>query len=440
MSGSSSVVTPVRERTPAKAWMMLVLGVLAQAAGTFLVSTPAYLIVLLHSPASAGGQGMPLAQAGLLASAPTFGMVLTLVAWGALVDRRGERGVIAGGLVLTAVFALASALAADAAQGFVTLAILLMLGGAASASTNSASGRIVVGWFPRSRRGLAMGIRQMSQPLGVAAAALVVPPLAAGIGIAAPLLVAAVTTGILAVACWFGIRNPPRPSRLAGTGHDAPARPANPYARDSFLVRIHALSVLLVVPQFTLSIFGLVWMTTQLGWNAAVAGGLIAAAQFIGALGRIAIGSLSDSVGSRVRVLRWVAAAGVVAMLALAGCGALHWQLAAGIVFVVATAVSVADNGLAFTSVAEAAGPAWSGKALGIQNTGQFVAASVVGPGIGALVTAVGFPFAFAVVALTPLAALGLTPRRDRQAASEDRRGGAATLAGRARSGLSTRP
>jgi MFS family permease len=401
MSTETRVAPPVREQTPGRAWLMLVLGVLAQAAGTFLVSTPAYLIVLLHSSPAGGAAGlgvggMPLAQAGLLASAPTFGMVCTLVAWGALVDRRGERGVIAGGLLLTAVFALA----ASFAHGFVALAILLMLGGAASASTNSASGRIVVGWFPRSRRGLAMGIRQMSQPLGVAAAALVVPPLAASAGLTAPLLVAAVATGILAVACWFGIRNPPRP-----------------YVRDRFLVRIHAVSVLLVVPQFTLSIFGLVWMTTGLGWNAAVAGGVISAAQFIGALGRIAVGSLSDRVGSRVRVLRAVAVAGVVAMGVLAVCGALHWDVAAGVVFLIATAVSVADNGLAFTSVAEAAGSAWSGRALGIQNTGQFVAASVVGPGVGALVTVIGFPLAFAAVALTPLVALGLTPRRDQHAA-----------------------
>jgi sugar phosphate permease len=37
----------------------------------------------------------------------------------------------------------------------------------AAASSNSASGRLVVGWFPPERRGLAMGIRQTAQPLGV---------------------------------------------------------------------------------------------------------------------------------------------------------------------------------------------------------------------------------------------------------------------------------
>ena len=389
------------EKTPAAAWRMLALGVLAQAAGTLLVSTPAYLIPLLHVQ-----RGVPLAQAGLLASAPTFGMVLTLVAWGALADRHGERWVIAGGLALTAVFALAAA----PVGGAVGLGLLLLLGGAASASTNAASGRVVVGWFPRSRRGLAMGIRQMSQPLGVAAAAVAVPPLADRFGPAGPLLLAGAVLAVLAVLCALQIRNPPRPA----ASRAAAGAPANPYRASGFLWRIHLVSVLLVVPQFTLSIFGLVWLITQLHWGATAAGVVIGVAQFVGAIGRIVIGSASDRVGSRVRVQRWVAISGVVVMAALAATGSVKWSVAAAVVLVVATTVSVADNGLAFTSVAEAAGPVWSGRALGLQNTGQFLAASAIGPGIGALITAVGYPLAFALVALAPLLSIPLVPRRDR--------------------------
>ena len=395
-------ITPTRERVPASAWRMLALGVSAQAAGSLFLSTPAYLIPLLHLD-----RGVPLAQAGLLAAAPSLGMVLALVAWGAAADRYGERWVIAGGLALTSVFAFAAA----AVSGYVGLGVLFVLGGAAAASTSAASGRVVIGWFPRSRRGLAMGIRQISQPLGVAVAALAVPALASHLGIWAPLLLAGALTAVLAAACAVGIANPPRAAaRPAADGE----RPFNPYRDSPFLTRIHLLSALLVVPQFTLSTFGLIWLITGLHWNVTAAGAVIAAAQFIGALGRIAVGSASDRVGSRTRVLRWVAVSGVVVMLALAGCGGLHWAAASAVVLIVASTVSVADNGLSFTSVAEAAGPSWSGKALGIQNTGQFLAASAVGPGIGALITVVGYPVAFALVALTPLAAIPLVPARDK--------------------------
>jgi len=399
-----------REAVPAAAWRALGLGVAAQASGSVLVATPAYLIPLLHLQ-----RGLPLAQAGLLSAAPTFGTVLTLVAWGAVADRYGERWVICGGIALTAVFAFAAA----AVSGYTALGVLLLLGGAASASTSSASGRVVAAWFPRSRRGLAMGIRQMSQPLGVTVAALVVPSLAARAGISAPLLLAGSLAAVLALACAVGITTPPRPQGTQGTqGSDsttATTRPANPYRGNRFLARIHLLSALLVVPQFTLSTFGMIWLITALGWNTAAAGALIAASQFIGAVGRILVGHLSDRVGSRTRVLRWVAVSGVAVMLALAAVGALHWPVAPAVVLVIASTVSVADNGLSFTSVAEASGRAWSGKALGIQNTGQFIAASVVGPGIGALITAVGYPFAFALVALTPLASIPLVPAQDRQ-------------------------
>jgi MFS family permease len=104
-------------------------------------------------------------------------------------------------------------------------------------------------------------------------------------------------------------------------------------------------------------------------------------------------------------------------MLGMAAAGETRVG-AAAVVLLIATWVSVADNGLAFTSVAEAAGPAWSGRATGLQNTGQFLMASAVGPVVGALIAAVGYPLAFLVVAAAPAAAVPLVPPR---AAERDR-------------------
>ena len=75
-----------------------------------------------------------------------------------------------------------------------------------------------------------------------------------------------------------------------------------------------------------------------------------------------------------------------------------------------ATIVSVADNGLAFTSVAEIGGPFWGGRAMGAQNTAQFIAAAAVPPLFGALIGAVGYPLAFAVTAILPAVAVPLVP------------------------------
>ncbi|MCS6550242.1 MFS transporter [Curtobacterium flaccumfaciens pv. flaccumfaciens] len=383
----------------ARAWTMLALGVAAQAAGTLVVSAPALLIPHLLS------RGTSLPAAGLLAAAPTFGMVLTLIAWGAITDRFGERVVIAGGLVLTTLAVVGAWLAAGDP---VLLGLAFLAGGMTSASTNAASGRVVVGWFPKERRGLAMGIRQMSQPLGVTLAAVTVPQLAEGSGIRAALVLPIVLCAVLAVCCAIGITDPPRPARATVATTTA----ANPYRSSGFLWRVHAVSVLLVVPQFTLSTYGLVWLV-GLGWSTPAAGLLVGAAQFVGAIGRILVGGWSDRAGSRVGPLRIVAVSAAVVMAVLAVVDATH--LAGAAVFLVlATSVTVADNGLAYTSVAEAAGPFWSGRALGAQNTGQFIAASAVGPGIGAMVGALGFAASFGIVAVLPLLAVPLVPRRDR--------------------------
>jgi len=394
MSALETMPPALRAR---RAWSALVLGVVAQTAGTVFVSTPAFLIPLLHTE-----RGLSLAQAGLLAATPTMGMVLTLVLWGALADRVGEKWVIAGGLALTAL----ATVGAITAHGYVDLGVFLLLGGAASASTNSASGKVVVGWFAKERRGLAMGIRQMCQPLGVTVAALTVPTIAAADDISAAFVLPLALTALLAVLCAVFVVNPPRAVSVQTN-----VRAANPYRGSGFLWRIHLVSILLVVPQFTLSTFGLVWLVTQLHWSALAAGVLVGVAQFVGAIGRIGVGVLSDRVGSRVRPLRWVALSAVAVMLLLGWSGAAGWH-AGALVLLVAMTVTVADNGLAFTSVAEMSGTLWSGRALGIQNTGQFVAASAVGPLVGGLIAVVGYPLAFVIVAAFPAIAVPIVPAR----------------------------
>jgi len=82
---------------------------------------------------------------------------------------------------------------------------------------------------------------------------------------------------------------------------------------------------------------------------------------------------------------------------------------------VLASCISVADNGLAFIAVAEFAGPYWSGRALGAQNTAQNVAGALTGPLVGALIGAAGYPVAFALVALAPTAAAPLVPSAARE-------------------------
>jgi MFS family permease len=372
---------------------MLAVSTFAQATAVIASNGVAYLIPTLHRH-----DGYSLSTAGAIAAAPSFGVMAALVAWGWLADHRGERLVLLTGAVATAVCCAAAALT----HGVVLLWILLFLAGAASASANSASGRIVVGWFPPHRRGLAMGIRQMGQPLGMAIAAVSIALVAAHHGVHVALWVPAVGALASAAAVALLVIDPPRPPRRTGS---AP----NPYRQDSYLARIHGVSVLLVVPQFVISTFMLLWLTDSRGWSAGAAGALVAVANILGAIGRIAAGHLSDLVHSRMQPLRWVAVAACAVMVLLGIAAGLDVFIAVPLI-VLASVLTVADNGLAFTAVAERAGPFWSGRALGLQNTAQFLTAAIAGPVGGFAIAHLGYAWTYVLTGVLPMLAIGLVP------------------------------
>jgi sugar phosphate permease len=377
-------------------WSMLAIALTATLFANVFINGVAFLIPTLHTE-----RGLDLAQAGLVSAMPSFGMVTTLIAWGYIVDRIGERIVLACGSALTA----AAAFAAASADSLTVVCVFLFLGGMAAASSNSASARVVVGWFPPEKRGLAMGIRQTAQPLGVGLGALVIPQLAQAHGVSVALLFPAIVCTVGAVMTAAGVLDPPRPARADAHRDDL----ANPYRNSSTLWRIHAVSVLLVVPQSLIWTFTLVWLMTDRGWSAAAAGSLVTFAQLLGAAGRIAAGRWSDVVGSRLRPIRTIAIGAAAAMALLALTDAFDSPLSIA-VMLAASVITVSDNGLAFTAVAELSGPFWSGRALGMQNTSQLLTTGIVPPAFGALISAAGFPLAFAVCAVFPLVALPLVP------------------------------
>jgi sugar phosphate permease len=382
----------VSRRSPHR-WLILGLGLAAQTSTcVFLYGLPMLVPELRSS------EHLSLTAAAWVVAAPTIGLLLTLVAWGVVADRRGERNVMALGLAMAGVLLLGAAVV----QPIVARAVLLGLAGASGASVNAASGRVVLGWFAADERGTAMGVRQTAQPLGVGIAALVLPPVADRYGLGWALVVPAVLTLVSAVLVMAFVVDPPR--SVATPGHVS----GSPY-RTSTLWRLHGASTLLVVPQFAVSVFALEYLVSRQGWSPTSAGQLIFGFQLAGAVGRLAVGRWSDRVGSRLGPMRVVSVAAAASMLAL-GIGAATGSVLAVAAIGVAAVVTVADNGLGFTAAAELAGSGWAGRALGAQNTAQNVAASLTPPLLGAFITATGYGAGFAVTAMFPLLAILATP------------------------------
>ncbi len=379
---------------------------MAQTAScTFLYGIP-FLV-----PAMLATEGMSLAQAGTIVAAPSIGLMATLIGWGAAADTYGERVIMALGLGVSGMLV---GTAGFATRDLTALFVVLLLAGAFAGSVNAASGRVVMGWFDASERGFAMGVRQTAQPLGVGIAALVLPPIADGWGFRAALVFPAgfalVAAGLVAVL----VIDPPRPEMGAEAAPDA--RPATPYRgstpySDPALWRLHGASALLVVPQFAVSAFAPVYLVVVQHWSALHAGWFLAGVQVLGALGRLGAGQWSDRVGSRLRPMRKLAGASAAVMLVLAlGDASWPWLVVLG--FVLAGVITVSDNGLGFTASAELAGTAWAGRAMGMQNTAQNLAAAATPPALALVIGGGGYALAFCIAAAFPAVATALVPVR----------------------------
>jgi MFS family permease len=401
--GHNTIVTEV-DITQIHRWRMLVVAMVAATSTTTAENTVGFLIPELHR------QGASLQHLGLLVAAAPAGLLLTTVLWGVAIDKIGERRVLlaslCGGIITLG--ATITSLAIHASLFVVGIGIFTST--ATVASCNGASGRIVAGWFTPHRRGLAMGIRQMSQPLAMVTLSLLVPKMAQQISPAAGMLVPLSICVTALILVFFVISDPPRqPSRTTRIDTPGPVIHQNPYRSNRLLHRLHATSALLEIPQTTVWVYGLPWLVLGMQWTPASAGAVIAAGQALGAVGRILSGIWSDRLGSRTYLLRRIAMATAATMALLACLTALNtlWSVP---VFIVASITAVADNGLAFTAVAENAGPHWSGRALGAQNTSQYVTSAAAAPIVGAIIGSYGFAPAFAVVALAPLLAAPLVP------------------------------
>lgn len=388
---------PPDQLSPGGRWSITLISVGVTSSSFLFINSVAFMI-----PALVAARDTPLAEAGLLASMPSWGMVVTLVFWGYLTDRLGERMVMTVGSALTA----AAAYAAASVHSLVAMGAFLFLGGMAAASSNTAGGGLVSGWFPPNKRGVAMGIRQTAQPLGIAIGALAIPELAErnpNSGLMFPALMCTIS----AVASMIGVVDPPRKTRAAASDKEL----ANPYRGSFTLWRIHAVSALLMMPQAVTVTFMLIWLMEHHGWSVTAAGALVTVSQLLGALGRIMVGRWSDRVGSRLRPVRIIAiaAASALFLLALVDDQGSRYDV---LLMIAISVIAVLDNGLEATAITEFAGPFWSGRALGIQNTSQRLMAAAAPPLFGALIASAAYPPAWALCGLFPLVAVPLVPAR----------------------------
>jgi len=370
-------------------WVVLGAGTLAQSSfAAVSVGIPAL------APALRSHYGLTLGETGVMLGAVGIGMLPTLLPWGLLADRIGERAVIVVGLAGSA----AALAGVSATHTYGSAAGLLVLAGAFGASVNAASGRAVMGWFGAEERGLALGIRQTAIPIGGAISAGALPWLASS-GDTRPAFLA-LGSGCLAgmfVAAAL-MRDAPRDSLPRTTDPRAPLR-------DATMWRLSGGSALYLVSQIAVTGYVVLFLHEHRGLSPHAAAAVLAGTNVLGIGARIGAGRWSDRLGARVRPIRWVGATLALAMLVVAGLVDAPLTVLVP-ALLLAGVLGLSWNGLSFTAAAETAGLERSGAALGFQQTLLAVLGAGVPPAFAVLVDATNWRTAFALAAAGPL--LGL--------------------------------
>jgi sugar phosphate permease len=361
-------------------WVVLAVGSAATAA---IAAVQGGLPAL--APAIQETFDLTLVEVTAVFTAFALGTVVTLLAWGVLSDRRGERAVISGGLGAGALAMFAAA----SSHGYTALLVWMVLAGMLGSSALAASGRAVFGWFPRTERGLALGLRQTAVPAGAALASFTLPPLAAAAGVHAAIYALAGMMLVAAIAAAVWLRD--------GPNIESAAPPAPDAARDPRIWRLSAASSLMIIGQVGITSLLVLYLYSERDWTAANAALALGGVQVGAAVARVFAGRWSDLRGERVEPFRRLATLAGVLLLAGAVLGPPA-LMAGGI-------AAMSWNGLSFTVAAEISGRRQAGKAMGIQNTSMRVVAAAVPVGLGALASAVSWPLVFVIMGVTPLIA-----------------------------------
>ncbi len=369
-------------------WVVLAAGTAAQASfSAVLIGLP------VLAPELREQYGLSLSEVGIALSSVWVGPILTLLPWGLLADRIGERAVLASGLTVSGLLVAA----AGWTHSFRMLVALLALAGGMGASVNAASGRAVMQWFSAEQRGFALGLRQTAIPVGGAVAALVLPAVDRAGGLKASFVFLGALCLASAAAAAVAVREAARP--------DPALEPEDVQwtLRDSRLWILCIGSGLYLFAQIALTVFLVLFLHDAHGLSQGAAAAALAALQVGAVVTRISAGRISDAMKARVRPLRWIGLASCAGLLLTAVLADAPVELVVP-AMVVAGAISMAWNGLSVTAAAELAGRSRSGAAIGFQQTTLAVIGVLVPAAFAAVVEATSWRTGFLLASIGPLA------------------------------------
>ena len=354
-------------------WTILLLATLVQVGVSILQQAPAAL-----GPVLIRDLDLSRAQIGLLSSAIWGGMLLGMLPVGLLIDRHGERRLIVAGVTAMALLVLW----ATQLRAFVLLLILFLLASIGAATSAPGGSKAIAAWFPSSRRGGAMGIRQTGVTIGGLAAAFLLPPVAVRFGWETAIGLGAGVTLVTVLLFALFYREL---SEQDDEGADSypPRVPVGTIVRDRGFVATTGYAFVLMGVQGSAASYLALSLHEEVGLSIVAAGAFLAVFQVGGIAGRIGWGVVSDKIGRRVPVMLLVGLVAMASCLAMASVGeGTVIPLVAALAFLLGLS-AMGWNGLYLTLLSESVPMHAAATAMGASLTIAFVGMFLASPLFG---------------------------------------------------------
>lgn len=167
MEGDGGIIVLMEERVNSTyKWVMLIFAMFAQTTATLITyGIGAFALFWKEEYA------LTDMESGLLVSVVNIGPLFCMLFVGRLLDQYNEKLLISLGSFLLG----SSFLLTNIVSGFDGLLFVLLLVGTFYSVSQPGGSKVILKWFPKESRGLAMGIRQAGIPVGGALAGVLIP-------------------------------------------------------------------------------------------------------------------------------------------------------------------------------------------------------------------------------------------------------------------------
>lgn len=267
-------------------WLILSLNTVIQILHSCIITAAGTLAPFLSIEL-----GLTKSMLGMTGGAVNIGASLTSFIAGRLADKKGEKYV----LVLGSILAGLAIILASQAVSFLTLLFLLLLTGMCASAPMPVGSKAISKWFPPSRLGFALSLRQTGVPLGGVLAALLLPFVAEKAG----WRLAFTTAGLLLIAggivCQLAYKDSPA-AVFTGQQRQSGSKPSHwEFIHNSNIWRCIFTAAVLVGTQYTMLSYLVLYIHEQIGFSIPTAARFLALAQFGGIISRILTGLVSDT-------------------------------------------------------------------------------------------------------------------------------------------------